>query len=681
MPPEQINPPVQAVASVSTWRKGIWLFLALFVVLLGIVFATNKHIFKSKSEIVVGVGNNKLLRYFPNMNGLSVSADSMDPRYLFLEGYGGQFQLDIETNEITDLSSIFESRKGSIVHVGNRLFFASKGSVVQYDLLTKETKRFTIEDGLASGSNLYITPDLYDTDLLWISSFEGLSRISISTGTITTYRAGDLGIYALQNIEARIFHVGERYVWANVNANAYTNGGAARLDKQTGVWKSWSARVIEDLPAEKRFDSFKNSADGGRAIVENSDKLYLYTPDNDTWSVVVGDFTKPGSNVHLKDDSIYFWLDGIKVYDFKTGEVSALVAKEMFTDKPVSFEDFKVAYSRIVFDRQRNRLLVHPVDPNINSAIVIVPLDNPTKLQVIPFSIFEDTFGAFNTKLHDAKGDTVLLGRIPRGDYSNKSSYLSEFSISKNAFRNFDFPFAGKIKIVEDRIIGTNLVFCEMGPCRPETFVSTTTVSILQTGKLDFEVPLRSSVCHSYTGDVLDEIYLFGCKHTATSSVYKFDVGKKEYAEMGTLTLPIRILNDLLNSERSNQDFVEILSPDEAYTLTFKRVVGGNELPLSILDKEDALTQVLLPVAVEPPNHFNFAPEIRVSEFAFDPVESHIFWIGTDRGLIKLDLKSGKSVLYSEGSGLARNDILKIVPLAEVLVIEHSAGVYIYRRD
>ena len=72
-------------------------------------------------------------------------------------------------------------------------------------------------------------------------------------------------------------------------------------------------------------------------------------------------------------------------------------------------------------------------------------------------------------------------------------------------------------------------------------------------------------------------------------------------------------------------------------------------------------------------------PSTEISSHAFDPSNPDIFWIGTDRGLIRLNVRTLDRRLFTTDDGLSSNEISKVIPTKDVVVVQHPNGVYLYQ--
>jgi hypothetical protein len=182
------------------------------------------------------------LASFPKLGTIFVRPDT-DATHVWLIGRAGTvMRYELASGAVEDytprIPGIEDKTLTDVARVGDLLLIAYQGGIIEYGLASGEAKTYTEAEGLVSGSNLHLFPDPVDADTVWVSTFEGLSKLSLTSGPKEKY-VGEMGILGTA-IQPRVFHVDERYVWAYINANAYTQGGVARLDKRAGVWKSWA---------------------------------------------------------------------------------------------------------------------------------------------------------------------------------------------------------------------------------------------------------------------------------------------------------------------------------------------------------------------------------------------------------------------------------------------------------
>ena len=405
MPPSETNQavtPLQQPPNVPPGKRHFGLLitvivagiLLLCVALAWFIFLRFRAGFNAKN--VNNLNTETIVKYFPNFGSIVVKPDPIDSRYLWLFGQAGIMRVDTESQEIVDYAGKIPGIKNrslsDLVRVGEKLFIGFQGGLIDYNLNTKTSKQYSTADGLASSSNIALNPDPSDSDILWISTFEGLSKLTISSGRIQSFTA-EIGISGT-TWQPRVFHVDDKYVWLTISANAYTTGGIARLDKRTGVWKSWGYELFHYGRTPSRFDTYGAAADGDRAIVEEDGIIYSYNLTKDEWLPITtyhqSDPVK--REITLKGTTAYFWSGTLKELNIDTAVERDLLQPSMFANAGISFDKFSKALLRIEFDESHGRLILYPQSVSSNTGIGILSLKNKN-LPVVPFKDFEKING------------------------------------------------------------------------------------------------------------------------------------------------------------------------------------------------------------------------------------------------------------------------------------------------
>jgi hypothetical protein len=655
-------------------RRALWIFLGTaFVLAAGALsVATYRgylHLGFSNEARVDTQATTTVSAYFPNLSDIrGVRPDPTDSRLFWLFTHAGVvMQVNAETKEIADYSRrIHETDITDLVRVGDALFMGLQGGgILKYDLDTSAMTRYTEANGLASNGNILITPDPSDADVLWIGTFYGLSKLTISSGRIDTFQS-EMGIPSSQprsSLQPVVFHVDAHYVWVAIDANAYTNGGVARLDKDTGAWKSWGYEKFASALQKSRFDTSGAAADGERAVVEENRNIYSYDPAKDAWLPIRSsrqtDPTDPvKTSLSLKGNLAYYVADVPKELDIDTG-----VERDLLDT---------VAFSavRMSLDPSRNRMLLYPGAGGRGKptdAIGILPLDGSGTLSIFPFTAFDTKFGLTTVTLQDAGRGQVLLNRIDR---------FVAYDIMKSIIRNLLSYPVSVAKIVGDKVVALTLATCDM-ECPPNLTASSTVIS-LDTGSIDFTATLKNVQTYAYhIGDSLDDIYFFQDKYTATGYEYvsyKLDATKKSIDTVGTTTFPHELIPNV-DSKYSGK------SLDGSYTISFDPKERESEATFRIQHGSAAAAEIKIPFAPIPRTS-PFGPydqSVQFANYSFDSSRPNVVWIGTDHGLVRLDMSALRYRVYTVSDDLLSNKITHVAISGDDVVVEHPGGVYIYR--
>ncbi|MCR4276415.1 MAG: hypothetical protein NUV90_03455 [Candidatus Parcubacteria bacterium] len=682
---DTMPPPVSPSDEKYSSQKSLWVFLGMALVLAtGITsFAAYKGYLHLDALISsAGVGKQSLVSVvadFPNLSDIrGVEPDSTDNRLFWLFNYAGVImQINVETKGIVDYSRrIHETDITDLVRVGSSLFIGLQGGgVLEYNLDTGAMKRYTEDNGLVSNNNILITPDPSDADVLWIGTFYGLNKLTISSGRIDTFQS-EMGIPSSRprtSIQPVVFHVDSRYVWVTIGANAFTGGGVARLDKGTGTWKSWGYEKFAAALQSSRFDTYGAAADGERAVVEESGNIYSYDAAQDAWlSVLASRQSDPGkTNFSLKGNHAYYISAGVpKELNIDTGVERDFLDPAMLANNSVSIDTFGKMTLGMNLDQLKNRMILYPQTGSrakSSDVIGILPLDGSNKFDIFPFTAFDARFGLINVNLQDAHRGDVLL---------NASDRLITYDVAKNASRTLLSYPVNVAKIVGSKVVALNLAQCDM-ECPPELTASSTVIS-LDTGAIDFTATLKNVQTSAYhIGNSLDEIYLFENKYTLAGSEYqgyKLDVAKESLERVSTTTFS----SDLIPNEYSKYSGE---SADGSYTISFDPKAKNGVVTLTVQRGTASSTDIRIqfnPVSRTSP-FGSYDQTVHLSNYAFNSLHPDIVWIGTDHGLIRLNMLTLKYSLFTTNEGLFSNKITRVAVTDTDTVVEHSGGVYIYQ--
>lgn len=607
--------------------------------------------------------------YFPRLSDIrAIRPDHTDPQYLWLLTMASVMRIDTKSQEITDYTREISGTEGQIltdlVHVGDTLFTGMQGGLIEYDLNTKKSTRYTKNDGLVSNSNIALTVDPADEDVLWIGTFEGLSKFSISSRTFENF-VSEMGIPG-SALQPRVFHVDDRYVWLTVSSNAYTTGGVARLDKQTGIWKHWGYEFFEAVSPDGRFDTYGAAADGDHAIVEQDGVVFSYDPEKDTWLPITA--YKQTASVKrefiLKGMTAFFWAGTIKELNIDTRVERNLLQPSMFTRTDVSLDAFAKNLLRLEFDRVNNRLIVYPEQLSHKNGIGIMDFDT-RDVAMIPSASFIRTFSLFNVTLADARGSHIIV---------NGEEGLVDYDWTQKMVRNL-LPYTVDVaKIVADKVVALNLATCEVY-CDIKTLTASTTIISLDTAKIESAAILTGTTTEAYyIGDSPSEVYLLNYTYKDTHKGYKFDTQRNEFSLVNLSDHQWVPLEWYAHPDTR----AVVSSPDGSRTVSFDRGQKGDVVSLTIQDSNGE-REVQVPMGPAQYNHWSTDTSTNINSSVFDARSQHIFWIGTNRGLIRLNVQTREGRLFTIDDGLSSNEIYKIVSAGDVLVVEDQAGVSAYR--
>jgi hypothetical protein len=676
-----ISAPKQVLLSPTAKRHfilvlGVSMVIILCSVVLVLYFFIHPRIQSLTEEIkndsVNSIKTFSVLKYFPNFDGVTIKSDSTDSQYIWLFGQMGIVRMNVHSFELEDYSQKIPDIENKIisdvVRVNDTLFIGFQGGVLKYDMQAETSIQYTQADGLASDSNVSFTTDSSNSDILWISTIEGVTMMSISTGHMQSF-SNEMGIVGTA-WEPYIFHIDQKYVWATVSSNSYTTGGVARFDKQTGIWKAWNNEKFHfgiDSSRSHTFDTRVAAADGDRVIVEEDDLMYVYNQDIDEWRPVTNYHASSYNNgVILKGNIAYLYGQELLKLNIDTGEVRNLLEPEMFLDTSITYKNFIDSYPVIQFDSPNNRLILYP--RNLSTKVGIGILSLVTKeISLIPFKNIQQSFDLINTTLLDARNNHIVL---------NTESGLVDYDLSKNTLQTLLPHMVSVAKIIGDDVVA--IIFDECGDfCDVKSLVNTASIISLKTARVTSEAILTGINTHTYfVGDTISDVYLAvdTYSHINTKKWYQLDVSKKQFVALEEKNAHIGTPVDMYGNHGER---VTASNKSGEHSVSFDLLQIGDSMSVFVKNPNGDRA-ISIPVGPEDYDFFSTYHDIQILNYTFDPSNQNIFWIGSDRGLLRLDMNAFTYRVFTTDDGLASNKILKITPMGDTLVVQHEGGVYLY---
>lgn len=214
--------------------------------------------------------------------------------------------------------------------------------------------------------------------------------------------------------------------------------------------------------------------------------------------------------------------------------------------------------------------------------------------------------------------------------------------------------------------------------CDTESLVATSYVISLDSAKVESEATINGITIDAYyIGDTINDVYLFTYNYKDTNKGYKLDPASNQIVPID-FTFPHTWTPQELYP--SSEGRVSESNLDGSYVVNFDRRQIGDIITISV-SAGNAVNErnLQIPVRADKYNYLSSNSDTQITGYAFDPVSQNIFWIATDRGLVRLDVNTLTYRLFTTTDGLASDKISKIIPVKEVLAIQHPNGVYLYR--
>lgn len=647
----------------------IWFFAALAVFTVLYFFGIDKTPQSFTSEKVQSEttpGNQEqrhpkisIDKAFPYLNSVtSAYADPVEDGIIWFLS-DGIAKYDIKSNIFLKIfaaedginqytSSILRNKKYSFVveHYA--------GGIKRMNLNDKTSKLYSVKDGLVNGSNLHMEFDPTDNNIIWIGTFNGLSKFNIAEEKFTNF-TNEIGIRGTAWEVNEGVVPDKDFVWVRILANAYSAGGIARYNKSSGEWIAWGP---EAFGRTDRIDLYNLEAYDGRVFAStfsNPSVIYTYNQAINKWESVYAaekglhDFTylagklffiedtgvkyidlsdysayniASGYNLLAPDDikqKIYMlhWPDNIAVYDI----ASQRIQKIDLPGRP----EFKISgiaaakNATVLFNAGAGKFLLYDMLTN--------------KLQEFK-NLKAERYGALVAKIFS--DNTAVLIYLPGCEFTCYPGGIYHVSLADMQIMHF-YPLSEKI---------------------------------LENGEIYY--------ANIAIGDNISEIYFLTPKIArADAKQFKFNSGSGQIEESNISYEEVAAKFSIDGIEV--KDFGRILNPSGSISAMVEGGhVRGDSINVKIKwlgsGKDENFT---INFEDSPYNPFGWFNSIDVKDAVFDSKNADILWIGTNRGLVRLDFSKKTFELFTTESGLAENEISKIF-VVEKLTIQHPGGIYIY---
>lgn len=615
---------------------------------------------------------------FPQLGNVIVKSDDSDASKFWLISRDNSrvMLLDQKLKTVTDYTdkilALHDSTVTDIARVGKELFIGFQGGLLRYDESSGKHTLYTKQNGLSDNANIRVTVDPADSDTLWIGTFNGLNKFSISNGTFRSY-SSEMNIPGT-GLQPVVFHVDDRYVWVAVSAHGYTTGGVSRLDKKTGAWKAWGTESFAQGRTPFRFDSDGAAADGNEVIVQDDGIIYHYDVTRDLWQPITKYNQKSyKTSLALRGTTAYYnkvvsgenRASQLKALDILTGEESNLLNSTEERDLMAHIGKDNYESTMIEYNPLFGRLLLFSRNLIPGAGMALVNFSQDNVYQFLPYDTLKDFPTVFNVNLLAANNDHIIM---------TDANSVIDYNISTQTSRRILSHSARRAKIINDQLIVLDFPTCEM-ICDREAD-ATLTVWSLSSGKIQHEASTVVTSLYAYNfGDSLDDLYIFTDSDLTSKKGFKFDPDQNTFEPVNAQTLPKGIEPQPYYGGTALAD----TSPDSLYSFSTDRAQKGKSIQIKVTSLNESEN---FNVAIGPERYNYFSPDdsIHLDNYQFDTINLDILWLGTDRGLIEFNLKTHKSQLYTTELGLISDKIQALVVTPDLRVIQHPNGVYVYKQ-
>lgn len=612
--------------------------------------------------------------HFPNTSRFSVKPDPESSSSFIVRDDKGLSLYDVDTASITSISLydvVPNLKLGDYTKVGRLILFVTGEGISVYDLDTSKTQIYSTQDGLADKSNIRFHPDPYDSNIVWIGTFRGLSKFDLSSRTFQSYTR-EIGIPG-SIWEPKVFYIDQNTVWVTVAANAYNTGGVARLNKNTGEWMAWGTEtfVIEG-EVNSRVDPVNTSVGSENYIViEEDDTEYVFDRELQSWSVLrTFDRAEPTTRgLHLDEDWFYFTKQQkLQAYNITSQETRTIDYTQIYNSRAgtgLSMVDiaYDEIYDRYILQPSSILFVEHPY------VVTFRAFDSvPEDVQLLTFAGIYNRYQYTDAQILDVQGNEMVIKTRDGVVLYDLQKYKPSFELSEDNLLSHGFDV--KAKLYPNTLIVHVAEYCD-AMCQVDTgYAATTTVWNRETGQLELidsfnstnygwrivwnEESVGISLHNSYTKEPQSfTLNLTNRTYQETTEHLEFD--NKYYIDYGEF-VPFESSSDVQYVKRNINEDRNILK------VKTTRPNGTDEIH-----------RITLPMLV---NAFGINPGYEVTDAILN---EDVAWFLTDRGLVKFNTETKQWKIYSSEDGLTQDEGSKLYISGNQLIIDNSLGVTIYQ--
>jgi len=157
----------------------------------------------------------------------------VDNDYIWVANGAGLIRYNKKLSEqkiFTESDGLLANETTGLIKYKDEVWITSQSRGISIlDTKNNSWRYFTTANGLVNDGNLIIK---LDGDVIWLATFDGFAKYDFKTGKWTNWKEG-AGI-KFAGVNDFVFN--NNFVWIYVSPNAYTLGGALKLDKKTLIW-------------------------------------------------------------------------------------------------------------------------------------------------------------------------------------------------------------------------------------------------------------------------------------------------------------------------------------------------------------------------------------------------------------------------------------------------------------
>lgn len=506
---------------------------------------------------------------------------------------GGVLVQNLKTKRIektlTMADGLTNEYVNSIVKYNNKLYLGNQNGIDIYNLATGKTSHIGMQEGLSNNSNVMLT---LDGDNLWAGTFDGLNLIDLKTHKVTVFKK-EISPESNKLNVVQILPTKD-FVYISVAASAESPGAIARYYKDTGRWGIFTHSDFNKTGQYARLDYFDLYKDG------DEETIYLFET-----------------------------LHNIESFD------------EQFSQAVSNKTGFKIANNR-------------------NASISQVSVNDKEAVRELVMQVSKrvvDSKPSFTVnKAWHIVDDKLFVGG---GDYSQG---IFELAINTGELKQIGADIFPKEDIVyfepqkNSNISVLLFQTCGMGCSEAKMFLLNHTNYKIEEIKIPFKTKEdRGMMIHEFdsTNFELSLVNFLDKK----VKVYRFNPANKNLALLETK----EYTDDEASNEMLNKSSQNTYKLGTNLNLTGNLKIGRTKKELEDLGlaiSGDATSVTVrtrgrdFKVKVLPPRYSPFDNWDNTTVIKKVQVVDEFLWIGTDRGLVKLNTKSGESLVLGPKNGL-----------------------------
>lgn len=493
------------------------------------------------------------------------------------------------------------------------------------------------------------------SDLIWII-FKGLNKGLAKFDTRRESFAHALE--TKENMENLV--VDNDYVWFTINPGGLSKGGVGRYDKRSGAWRTWGPEAF----GKSDYIAFSNlSVSNDRIFARGGNPIYTFDPDLDKWKVVYNDGYSFRS---VEADGNWLYITtisgGIKRLNLATQRT-----EEVNLPKPrqglywVLTQDSR--FHRIFFTTWPPRLAVQDTDTDSGQTLLLPVLDD-LRVQ------FVTAVGS---------GHALMLGESRQlWDYDFDSRRLREVKGIHASDLDYSDYRGSAAELARGKIFGSTAIIYI--PWRVLYVIDMISPRVLHR----LSLPEKDGNFNVAVGKDTSEIFLLlnqGFRDAGPREVKRYNPATNK---LENTTLSEEKVKSQFHLMFQDTDKFSVFDPRSGYRVSptsFSSTESITELSIKTPQDKEAVPVKITVGGEVPPGAGGVPPRVDVRALAFDDTDQNMLWIGTDRGLVRYDLRSTQSTTFTSADGLVSSSITSVGSSKDFLVVGHYTGIYVYRKN